>query len=91
MNVLLYGAGVHNIPLIRSFDKSPFVEKIYITDETSIDCKNYKNVEFITINSVEGCKSFIENKNINLVVIMQTPHYAKYVNIFKYNFLFDIS
>ena len=86
MNVLLFGVSAHNISLIRSFHKSAFIEKIYITGETSIDCKNYKNVEFITINSVEGYKAFLENKNINLVIITWTPYYAKYVNIFKYNF-----
>ena len=68
MNVLLFGVSAHNISLIRSFHKSAFIEKIYITGETSIDCKNYKNVEFITINSVEGYKAFLENKNINLEI-----------------------
>ena len=86
MNVLLFGISPHYSSLIRCFDKSNLANKIYVWGENSLDCKISEKVEFIKGGSVEACRTFLKEKEIDFVIILQTPLYAKYVNIFKYNF-----
>lgn len=86
MNVLFFGISPHNSSLVRYFSKSTLVDKIYICAEMYIDCKLNENVEFIEGRSVRDYRTFLKEREINFVVILQAPHYAEYVNIFKYNF-----